>query len=537
VHLDIGQVTEALALFERAQRESDRLGLGFIARDAHLQRAALLAQRGELPEAELELELAGKRRGTGWRGVSRHAAEAFVAAARGDAAEAVAAAERALARVRPGVVCYRVWAALDMAVVLAQNGSPQLARRAIDDAQAALDDQFPGELGRYHRARLLATRAWLEYEDGEPERAYETLRRSWEEAGDQAHHVARAHWRRLRPILWQALADGAIEPAAVLPALEHVLPRGAALAAFTDHPEPAVRRAALSGALACNHPAALARLAELADDPDEQIASTAVATRARLQRALPRLRFAVLGRFRVMRGGWEIGAGAWGRPMDPRLVRLLLVHHGELVPEDLIFEALWPGRSVSSARGSLHVAVSRARGVLDLPDVEASAIESEGHAYRLNLGEGGTVDAEEFRAAVEAALMEEGDGRRALLERARWLWGGEPLVEERYSDWAAAYRERLMDRYIEVLTALVELHERVADHAAAADLARELLDIDRLNEGAHRALMRAYARGGRPGHALRQYLECRRVLVEDLGTEPAEETSRLQARILAGESV
>jgi DNA-binding SARP family transcriptional activator len=49
--------------------------------------------------------------------------------------------------------------------------------------------------------------------------------------------------------------------------------------------------------------------------------------------------------------------------------------------------------------------------------------------------------------------------------------------------------------------------------------------------------MTAYARAGRTGHALRQYLECRSTLVETIGTEPAEATSRLQARILAGEAV
>jgi len=536
VHLDIGEITEALEWFKRAQWESDRLGLDFIARDAHLQRAALLAQQGELGEAELELERAGTRRGTGWRGVSRHAAEAFVAAARGDTAEAVAAAERALARVRPGVTCYRVWAAIDMAIVLAENGSPDLARDAIRNARAVLDEHFPGELGGYHRARLLATLAWLEHEAGEPERAYDVLRRCWQEAGDGAHHVARAHWRRLKPILWQALADGAIDSTAVLGAVDRALP-GEGLVAFVDHPEPTVRRAALSGALATNHPAVVSRLGELAGDPDEQVAAAVVATRERLRRAPPPLRFTVLGRFRVTRSGWEIGRHSWGRPMDARLVRFLLVHDGEPVPEDLIFEALWPGRSVSSARGSLHVAVSRARGVLDLPGMERSMIESEGHAYRLALGERAAVDAEEFRAAAGVALAEGIDGRKILLERARSLWGGEPLPEERYSDWAAAYRERLIDRYIAVLTALVELHERAGQHADAADLARQLVHIDQLNEGAHRALMVAYARVGRTGHALRQYLECRRALVEALGVEPSAATSQVQARILAGESV
>jgi DNA-binding SARP family transcriptional activator len=405
----------------------------------------------------------------------------------------------------------------------------------ISDARTQLDEQYPGESGHYHRARLMATRAWLDYDSGEREEAYDGLRRTLEEAGDNAHQVVRAHWRQLRPILWQALADGAIDPTTVLRAVDRALP-GDGLVAFVDHPEPAVRRTALPGALATSHPAVLSRLAELADDHDEEVASAAVSTRERLRLAPPPLRFAVLGGFSVTRAGWEIDRGRWGRPIDARIVRLLLVHKGELVPEDLIFEALWPGRSPSSARSSLHVAVSRARRVLDLPGVDQSVITSEGHAYRLNL-EPAAVDAEEFGAAAEVALGEGGHGRRGLLERARSLWGGDPLPEERYSDWATAYRERLIDRYIAVLTALVELHEGVGDHTGAAELARELVDIDQLNEGAHRALMVAYARAGRTGHALRQYLECRRALVEELGTEPAETTSRLQARILAGESV
>jgi ATP/maltotriose-dependent transcriptional regulator MalT/DNA-binding SARP family transcriptional activator len=534
-HLDIGEVGRAMEWFERSQREAERRGLGFVARDAQLRRAVLRAQQGDLADAELELARTSPHEGTGWRSISRHSLEAFVAASRGDASAAVAAADRALAQVRPGPVCFRVWAALDVAIALAESGSPDLAHRAIDEAHSVLDELYPGELGHYHRARLIAARAWLDHEVGKPEAAYDALRRCLQEAGENAHQLVRAHWRQLRPILWQALADGAIGATSVLGAVDRALP-GEGLVAFVDHPEPTVRRTALSGALATGHPAVLSRLSELAEDADPHVGGAVAATRERLRRAPPPLRFAVLGRFSVMRAGWEIGRGSWGRPGDARLVRFLLVRNGEPVPEDLIFEALWAGRSPPSARRSLHVAVSRARRVLDLPGVGESLIESEGHAYRLNL-ERAAVDAEEFSAAAAAALGEGGHGRGALLDRARSLWGGEPLPEERYSDWAAAYRERLIDRYIAVLTALTRLHERVGDHAGAADLAREVVDIDGLNEGAHRALMVAYARAGRTGHALRQYLECRRALVEGLGVEPSEATSELQARILAGETV
>ena len=115
-------------------------------------------------------------------------------------------------------------------------------------------------------------------------------------------------------------------------------------------------------------------------------------------------------------------------------------------------------------------------------------------AYRLDLRNHTGVDAEEFRSAAEVALAEAGGGRTALLDRARSPWTGQPLPEERTTDWATAYRERLIDRYIAVLSALIEVRARAADHAGAADLARELVDIDPLNEGAHRALIVAYAR-------------------------------------------
>ena len=177
------------------------------------------------------------------------------------------------------------------------------------------------------------------------------------------------------------------------------------------------------------------------------------------------------------------------------------------------------------------------RSVLDPPGAAESLIASADHAYRLVLGPDDTTDAAEFQAAAGRAVADASAGRPALLEHARSLWGGDPLPEERYSDWATSYREGLIDRYIAVLRALCEHYQRTGAHLDAAEAARELVDLDPLNEDGHRALMTAYARTGRRGHALRQYLECRRALVDALGIEPSEVTAQLQARILAGEAV
>jgi DNA-binding SARP family transcriptional activator len=423
-----------------------------------------------------------------------------------------------------------------MAPVLALNGAPDLAREAVGNALAALDERFPREHGRMHRARLLATRAYLEHSAGELDASSESIRWAFDEAGDEADQIVRAHWPALQPALWQALATGALAPEKVLGPMQRAFPNGEALVAMVDHPEAGVRREALATALAANHPVVLARLNELGGDDDEQVAAAAAATRERLRATPPPLRFELLGGFRVRRGGWELDDAAWERPMASRIVRFLLLQESA-VPEDALFDAFWPDRPADAARQHLAVAVSRARKVLDLPGTEGSVIDAKERTYRLRLRERDSVDSADFRRAAAAALDEQGPARRTALEHAAALWTGEPLPEDRYSPWSFTWRERLAETYSHVLNALAGTYEQSGDHHDALRVAKSLLEVDPLNEAAHRRLMLAYARTGRTSHALRQYLECRRALVTELGVEPSAETSRLQARILAGDAV
>ena len=258
--------------FERSQRESERRGLGFVARDAMWRRACLLAQRGDLDGAQLELTRAGRPRAPGGAASAATPRRLSSPPAAGTRRRPWQRRGGRSSASRPGLVCYRVWAALDIATVLGEVGSHELAsqgdrggpvgpRRAVPRRARPLPPGAPAGDARLARLR-----------PGEPGGGVRRSRLCWEEAGDNADQLVRAHWAQLRPILWRALADRAIEPATVVPALERALPGGEALVAFTDHPEPSVRSAALSAALASNHPAVLSRLAELADDPDEQVA-------------------------------------------------------------------------------------------------------------------------------------------------------------------------------------------------------------------------------------------------------------------------
>ena len=411
--------------------------------------------------------------------------------------------------------------------VLVEAGRPARARELVELALAMRP-------ALASRARLLALRGWVRGLEGDGVGELDDVTLAWEDAGDCQRYLVRCERPRLEPLLWTALERGALAPVNVVDAMAAAVPGGAAVVALTRHPRPAVRRAALLAVIAAGHPQAAASAGELESDPDPAVTA---ATRAKLQVEPPRLDFAILGGFGLRRGAFIIEDDAWPRRAAQRLVRVLLMNRDTGVTEDALFATLWPDKPASSARRSLQVIASSARAVLDSPGVERSVLQVSQRTYRLVLAERDLVDADEFEHATTGALDAGGLERVALLEAAAALWTGEPLPQDRYEDWAAAGRERLIELYGRLLTALAEARATAGDHPGAVDARRRHVDLDPLDEAAQRGLMVAYARAGRRGHALRQYLACRRALVDGLGIEPAHETGALQRLILAGEPV
>jgi ATP/maltotriose-dependent transcriptional regulator MalT/DNA-binding SARP family transcriptional activator len=531
IHEERGEDEDALAMAARGRALADETGLaGWLGAGTSIRIASLQARRGDLASAEAELAGVGPE----WharRAWEIDATRASVAVARGQVREARAAAQRAAREIDDEWPWFeRMRCAAVLAPVLVRAGQPAHARALVEESLAVRPPGFSG-------ARLRAVLAWLLYEEGDESGSAMALGAAWEEAGDQARHVVRREWPRVERPLWAALERGVVDPTAAVDALADVLPGGAALEPFTRHPVAPVRTGALLSAVAAGHPAGIDRLSEFESDPDPGVAAAARAAAERLRQDPPPLRFQVFASFELRRGAWVVDEGEWKRRVAARLVRLLLCRGGEPVSEDELIEAFWPDRPAGAGRRSLQVAVSAARGVLDTPGSVSSRLASGERSYRLSLGPHDSVDAYEFERAAAVALGGTGRERRAALTAAAALWGGEPLPEERYSDWAIPWRQRLVDRHAEVLGALIDAHSDAGDLVAAADVARRLVELDPVNEAAHRQLIAAYARAGQRGHALRQYLACRRALVAELGVEPDEETAALQRRVLAGESV
>ncbi len=531
VHEERGEDAEALAVAEQTRAQARQAGLaGWVGEAISIRIASLLIRAGDAGGAEAHLgEVTHGWRA--WGAWELEATRAAIAAANGDGREAQAAAERAVREVQARWPYFdRARCAALVAPVLAGSGQPSRARQIVEETIAARPDGFS-------TARLHAVLAWLLHDEGHELASARALAAAWEQAGDQARHVVRREWPRIERPLWEALAHGAITADDGIGALAVGAPDQASLDGFVRHPVAAVRRAVLLAALAAGRPEGIEQAPEFARDSDPEVQAVARSVLDRLRRNPPPLTFRLLGGFELRRGSWPIDDSAWERRVAQRLVRFLLCHASGPVLEDDLIASFWPDANLPAARRSLQVAVSAARAVLDPPGAGESRLVCSQRTYRLRLRDRDVVDAHQFEHGAASALSTAGNGRLRVLQAAARLWGGEPMPEERYADWATSWRERLIDRHAEVLAALADAYADAGDHAATVEVCRQLVELDPLDEAAQRRLIRAFARAGRRGYALRQFLACRHALVTSLGVEPSEETAALQRRVLAGEFV
>ncbi|MBN1640922.1 MAG: tetratricopeptide repeat protein [Anaerolineae bacterium] len=100
-----------------------------------------------------------------------------------------------------------------------------------------------------------------------------------------------------------------------------------------------------------------------------------------------------------------------------------------------------------------------------------------------------------------------------------------------FEEWQLVWRERLHYEATDALRALACGCDHRGERDAALRYAQQWISLDPWHEGAHRQLMRALALDGRRADALAQYEACRRTLRDELGVEPAAETTALYEAI------
>lgn len=237
----------------------------------------------------------------------------------------------------------------------------------------------------------------------------------------------------------------------------------------------------------------------------------------------------LLGRFQVRRDGEEVPPAAFGGRKVRTLLRVLAVRRPDLVPHDVLAEALWPDRLPADPVANLGVLVNRARRALGDPTLIVTG--TGGYA----LSNACTVDITEFLAAIEQARRA-GDDHAATLRACRTALGlwGEPLAEDTYAEWARGPRERLHQIRVEACERAARAALALGDAREAVGWAAEAAAAEPLRESTALVLAQALAAAGDPASALAGLARLRSRLAEQLGVDPSAEVTELQAALLRG---
>ena len=103
-----------------------------------------------------------------------------------------------------------------------------------------------------------------------------------------------------------------------------------------------------------------------------------------------------------------------------------------------------------------------------------------------------------------------------------------------FMDWLEVERLRFEELYRQALEKQVEVLQRQQQFDEALGLARQLLELDALNESAHRVVIALEHARGHTELALEQFERCRVLLRDELGVEPLPETLALLRTIEQG---
>lgn len=249
--------------------------------------------------------------------------------------------------------------------------------------------------------------------------------------------------------------------------------------------------------------------------------------------APPTLDIYFLSPFQVFRGDTQITD--WPNSKGKAIFKYLAANRERPIPKEVLMDVFWPGAEANAARNNLNVAIYGLRKELSECGSTFSFILFQDGCYLLNPALRVWVDAEAFRAHLEAALRFEqhGELEQAIQQyRAAEVLYQQPfLAEDRYEEWIDPLRQTTEQAYVEVLDRLGQHYFEHKDYDACALVCRKMLVVDACNEAPHRLLMRCYARLGQPHLALRQFHVCVDALSRELKLNPSPQTVELFRRV------
>jgi DNA-binding SARP family transcriptional activator len=188
---------------------------------------------------------------------------------------------------------------------------------------------------------------------------------------------------------------------------------------------------------------------------------------------------------------------------------------------------LWPDLGQQSGLANLRRMLTHLRETLSDP-----CIKTDGTLVQIDTAVL-DVDVQEFQSLLN---RNPGDVVIGHLEAAAALYRGSFLEGfslgncQEFDEWQDGVRRRIEGQFDELLESLCRGHLRTGQIKAALPFALRWLELDHVNEAAHRMLMEIHARAGRGDLVRSQFESCTRTLARE-GLEPEKDTLDLYQAI------
>ncbi len=231
------------------------------------------------------------------------------------------------------------------------------------------------------------------------------------------------------------------------------------------------------------------------------------------------------------------------------LLAYLAIEVGRPHRREMLVGLLWPDFPEPNARHTLSQALTDLRRLLDDRARASPYLDTTRATVMLANGGQMWVDVREFdallcRTPADPGAAEVDAKLRAddleCIAHAVTLYQGDFLSgfslgdAPAFEEWQLLQRERLRRRVAEALTRLVGQHTTEGAYDIALPFAWRLVELDPWQESGQRQLIRLLALTGQRGAALRQCELCNRILKDELGVKPDEETRALYRAVRAG---
>ena len=247
----------------------------------------------------------------------------------------------------------------------------------------------------------------------------------------------------------------------------------------------------------------------------------------------------MLGRFSILVDGADIASQLSKSKKGLALLQYLILQEGASVPNQQLYEVLWPSESSSNPESALKTLISIMRVIQAKYSEKLSrCIVTDRGSYRFNMALELNVDLYEFKR-IQTMLsakrtVEEAD--LPMYDHAVSLFTGDLLSDGNgHESWASPLHIELHSEYLKLVYRYLDELERLERYDEITYVCRKALEIDSFDEKLHISLMNAMLKQGSINEALMQHKHATEIYYKYLGMQPTDGIQEFYKKIISAD--